>query len=103
VRHLLDEDLVGNADRVGEYLAGKLREIGTRQPAVAQVRGVGMLRGVVFKEPIGGAVYRAARRRGLLLRPGSDWDGVAPPLCTTTDEADEIAAILEAAIADVVG
>ncbi|MEA2528379.1 MAG: hypothetical protein QOG89_23, partial [Thermomicrobiales bacterium] len=44
-----------------------------------------------------------ARRRGLLLRPGLDWDGVAPPLCTTMDEADEIAGIIEAAIGDVVG
>jgi adenosylmethionine-8-amino-7-oxononanoate aminotransferase len=103
VRHLLDEDLIGNADRVGDYLAERLQEIGTRQPAVAEVRGVGMLRGIVFKEAIGGAVYRAARKRGLLQRPGSDWGGVAPPLCTTTDEADEIAEILEAAIADVAG
>ncbi|MEA2585983.1 MAG: hypothetical protein QOF33_4068, partial [Thermomicrobiales bacterium] len=43
------------------------------------------------------------RCRGLLLRPGLDWDGVAPPLCTTMDEADEIAGIIEAAIGDVVG
>ncbi|MGH2616294.1 MAG: hypothetical protein ACRDJC_13700, partial [Thermomicrobiales bacterium] len=33
-------------------------------------------------------------------RPGTDWVGVAPPLCTTWDEADEIAAILEEAIED---
>jgi adenosylmethionine-8-amino-7-oxononanoate aminotransferase len=53
-------------------------------------------------EPIGQAVYDAARQRGLLTRPGADWVGVAPPLCTTREEADEIAAILEAAIANVV-
>ena len=53
-------------------------------------------------EPIGQAVYDAARQGGLLTRPGADWVGVAPPLCTTREEADEIAAILEAAIAKVV-
>jgi adenosylmethionine-8-amino-7-oxononanoate aminotransferase len=69
---------------------------------IAEIRGVGMLRGVAFTEPIGQAVYDAARRGGLLTRPGADWVGVAPPLVTTREEADEIAAILEAAIAEVV-
>jgi adenosylmethionine-8-amino-7-oxononanoate aminotransferase len=62
-----------------------------------------MMLGIAFHQPIGKAVYAAARRRGLLLRPGLDWDGVAPPLCTTMDEADEIAGIIEGAIGDVVG
>ena len=82
--------------------AARLEDIATRQPAIAEVRGLGMLRGVAFTEPIGQAVYDAARQRGLLTRPGGDWVGVAPPLCTTREEADEIAAILEAAIAEVV-
>jgi adenosylmethionine-8-amino-7-oxononanoate aminotransferase len=101
VRYLLDHDLIGNAERVGNYLAERLAAIGERQPLLGEVRGIGMLRGVAFTEPIGHAVYDAARRRGLLMRPGSDWVGVAPPLCTTREEADEIAAILEGAIADV--
>jgi adenosylmethionine-8-amino-7-oxononanoate aminotransferase len=37
----------------------------------------------------------------LLTRPGGDWIGLAPPLCTTRDEADEIVAILEAAVGEV--
>jgi adenosylmethionine-8-amino-7-oxononanoate aminotransferase len=61
-----------------------------------------MLRGVAFTEPIGQAVYDAARRRRLLTRPGADWVGVAPPLCTTQEEADEIITILESAVSDVV-
>jgi adenosylmethionine-8-amino-7-oxononanoate aminotransferase len=102
VRYLLDHDLIGNAERVGNYLAARLEDLAARQPAIAEVRGIGMLRGVAFKEPIGQGVYDAARRRGLLTRPGADWVGVAPPLCTTRDEADEIAGILEAAVAEVV-
>jgi L-2,4-diaminobutyrate transaminase len=60
-----------------------------------------MLRGVAFQQQIGKAVYTAAREKGLLLRPGADWVGVAPPLCTTREEADEIVSILEAAVAAV--
>jgi adenosylmethionine-8-amino-7-oxononanoate aminotransferase len=102
VRYLLDRDLVGNAERVGNYLASRLEDLATRQPAIAEIRGIGMLRGVAFREPIGQAVYDAARRRGLLTRPGADWVGVAPPLCTTQEEVDEIVTILEYAVSDVV-
>jgi adenosylmethionine-8-amino-7-oxononanoate aminotransferase len=102
VRYLLDRDLIGNADRVGSYLAESLVALGERQPAIAEVRGIGMLRGVAFTSLIGHQVYDAARRRGLLTRPGGDWVGVAPPLCTTYDEADEIVSILENAIDDVI-
>ncbi len=101
VRYLLDHDLIGNADRVGSYLAERLMALAARQAAIAEVRGIGMLRGVAFTTPIGHQVYDAARRRGLLTRPGGDWVGIAPPLCTTREEADEIVAILEAAVGEV--
>jgi adenosylmethionine-8-amino-7-oxononanoate aminotransferase len=103
VRYLLDHDLIGNADRVGEELAGLLRDLATRQPAISEIRGVGMLRGVAFHQPIGKAVSDACRENGLLLRPGADWVGVAPPLSTTSAEASEIAGIIERSIAQVVG
>lgn len=103
VRYLFQHDLIGNAQRVGGYLAAQLEHLAVRQPAIAEIRGLGMLRGVAFTQPIGHQVYNAARQRGLLTRPGADWVGVAPPLCTTPDEVDEIIAILEASILETVG
>ncbi len=102
VRYLLDHDLVNNADRVGGEMADQLRELAQRQPAIAEIRGAGMLRGVAFTRPIGKAVYDACRRNGLLLRPGSDWIGIAPPLVTTSAEASEIVEIIERSVAEVV-
>jgi len=61
-----------------------------------------MLLGIAFDEPIGKAIAGAARNRGLLLRPGLDFDALGPPLCTTLAEADEIADIVALAIADIV-
>jgi L-2,4-diaminobutyrate transaminase len=55
------------------------------------------------RDPIGLSVYRAARRLGLLLRPGADFVGIAPPLVTTIDEADEIVGVVEEAIREVAG
>jgi adenosylmethionine-8-amino-7-oxononanoate aminotransferase len=103
VRYLLDHDLIGNVDRVGEELADGLRRLASRQPAISEIRGVGMLRGVAFKEPIGKAVYDTCRENGLLLRPAADWVGVAPPLSTTSIEATEIVDIIDRSIAQVVG
>ena len=102
VRYLLDHDLIGNAERVGNYLAARLEDLASRQPAIAEMRGIGMLRGVAFTEPIGQAVYDAARRRRLAHPARRGLGGVAPPLCTTPEEADEIATILESAVSDVV-
>ena len=102
VRSLVDNDVIGNAQRVGNDLADGLRDLGERQPAISEVRGVGMMRGLAFHEPIGRAVYSACRRNGLLTRPAHDWIGVAPPLVTTEQEADEIIAIIERSVAEVV-
>jgi adenosylmethionine-8-amino-7-oxononanoate aminotransferase len=101
VRYLLDHDLIGNAERVGNYLGKHLEDIAVEHPLVAEARGVGLLRGLAFSEPIGQAVYNVARRNGLLMRPAADWVGIAPPLTTTPEEVDEIAAILEEAIGEV--
>ena len=98
VRYLLDNNVLDNAVTVGSYLADGLRDLADRQPAIAEVRGVGMLRGLIFHEEIGRPVYAACRRNGLLTRPAHDWIGVAPPLVTTKSEADEIIAIIEKSI-----
>ena len=87
---------------VGNYLADSLRDLGDRQPAIAEVRGVGMMRALAFNEPIGKAVYAACRKNGLLTRPGHDWIGVAPPLVTTKEEVDEIINIIAKSVAEVV-
>ncbi len=102
VRYMLDSGAIDNATRVGNYLADGLRDLADRHDVIDEVRGVGMLRGLIFKEEIGRPVYAACRRNGLLTRPAHDWIGVAPPLNTTEQEADEILSIIDKSIADVV-
>jgi beta-alanine--pyruvate transaminase len=98
VRYVLDNNVVANAQKVGNYLADGLRDLADRQPAISEVRGIGMLRGLCFHELSGKAVYSACRKNGLLTRPAHDWIGVAPPLVTTEQEADEIVGIIEKSI-----
>jgi len=74
-----------------------------RLPGAKGVRGIGMLYAFVLNEHKGRAVHLAARRRGLLIRPGHDFVVLAPPLVTTEAEADEIVAMLADAVSEVAG
>jgi adenosylmethionine-8-amino-7-oxononanoate aminotransferase len=106
------EGLVENARQVGGYLLASLREALAGNVLVADLRGIGMLVAIECvrpgtKEPVGGRsmafparVASAAWERGLILR--ALWENVAlaPPLCTTRAEADEIVEILAASMAE---
>lgn len=86
-----------------DVAAEQLRALAARQLVIAEVRGIGLMRGLAFCRPIGKAVSDACRENGLLLRPGGNWVGIAPPLSTTSEEAVEIVGIIERSLAQVVG
>ena len=110
------EGLVENAATVGAHLNAGLRERFGAHELVGDVRGIGMMAAIECAapgttEPAGHGpgefpvrVSRKARERGLIVRPGQENLMLAPPLCTTPQEVDEILAILsdafEAAVAE---
>jgi 4-aminobutyrate aminotransferase len=109
--YLLDNDLQGNARRVGGWLIERLRALMGAIGIVGDVRGKGLMIGVELVQPGTGApsaaaataALEAARRRGLLAGKGGLYGNVlriAPPLSLTQDEAEEGAEILAAALAD---
>ena len=96
--------LVENAETVGAYLLGQMREAVGDHPNVGEVRGEGMLCAVELVadrdtrrlfEPAGqrsGKVVAAMVERGVIARamPQGDIIGFAPPLCLTREEADRV-------------
>ncbi|MGO4174579.1 aminotransferase [Bosea sp. TAF32] len=111
------EDLAGKARDVGGYFQERLKAVFAQLPIVGEVRGVGMLGALEFVanresktrfDPalkVGARISKAARDRGLIARamPHGEILGFAPPLVTTTDEIDEIVAIAEKAVRQVMG
>jgi adenosylmethionine-8-amino-7-oxononanoate aminotransferase len=97
----------------GPRLRRALAEIAARRPYLHGVRGCGMMAAVDIRDPAGQPldahrrtgyqVYREAVRRGALLRPLGDTMYLFPPLTTTPDEIDEMAAILADSLDAVVG
>ena len=91
-----DEDLVGNALRVGEYLKENI----PASPLIKEVRGRGLMLGMEFSCPI------ADIRRKLLFDKhiftgvaGSDMIRLLAPLCLSMDEAGQFITALKEVLA----
>jgi acetylornithine/N-succinyldiaminopimelate aminotransferase len=92
------EGLVEHARQMGERLAGHLRQLASRHPAVAEVRGMGLLVAVDVRVEAA-RVVDACRERGLLVnavRPHTI--RLAPPLVVSPEEVDRAVEILGAAL-----
>ncbi|MEC4016915.1 aspartate aminotransferase family protein [Streptomyces sp. H27-D2] len=108
--YLLEHDLQGNARRVGGLLIERLRAAVAGLGIVREVRGRGLMIGIELVKPgtdepspeAAAAVLEAAREGGLLIGKGGGHNSsvlrVAPPLTLNISEAEEGAAILEAAL-----
>lgn len=101
---LQEENLPKNAERMGNYLMERLRQL---EAPVKEVRGRGLMVALEFTEPIAPKVRDAclaAEPVGLIVNAIGDFIlRFLPPLSITRDEIDEGIAILQGAIAQVRG
>ncbi|HEX3364698.1 ornithine--oxo-acid transaminase [Phenylobacterium sp.] len=96
---LVEEDMIGNAARVGDHLHASLASI--RADSVKEVRGRGLMLAVELHPDAGGArrVCEALQARGLLAKEThAHTIRIAPPLILTEDQADWIAEQFEAVL-----
>ncbi len=106
---LEQEGLLGNAVRVGEHLRQGLQELSRRDARLADVRGTGLFIGVEMCAPADGspcarmasAVINGLRERRVLIGAAGRHGNVLkirPPLCLSTEQADQILSALEATL-----
>ena len=105
-----DRDLCVAARRSGDRLRQGLETL-RKHGIIGGIRGKGLLLGVEFvrdtatkqrfDEPIGVTIGRRALRNGLLTRYDPNWLALGPPLIITEDQVDEIVAILDRSIGEV--
>ena len=110
---LLEEGLVENAARMGEYLMERLQTWPARFPVVGDVRGLGLMVGVELvrsrttreKAPaLRDEIVQLAFECGLLLLgSGENTLRLCPPLTITRDQCDLAVETLETAIATASG
>ena len=95
---MLEDKLPERSERVGSYLAARLRDMAGRRPEIKEVRGKGLLVGIELDRPAG-PIIQGCRDRGLLLLTAGDQIlRMTPPLVIDEADADRALSILEAAL-----
>ena len=89
------DGLLAHAGAMGEHLAASV--LALQHPLVREVRGRGLLRGIVLTAPVAAAVSDAALDAGFIVNaPRPDVLRVAPPLVVTAAQLDTFVAALPA-------
>mgnify|MGYP000304266299 CR=1 FL=1 len=96
VNELIDRDLAGNAKKVGDYFAEKLKGL----PHVKEVRHQGLLTGIEFDDTLNAVDIKHAcfDRKLLVTAIGRSVIRTIPPLIVTEEECDKAFAIMKEAV-----
>jgi acetylornithine/N-succinyldiaminopimelate aminotransferase len=102
LKFVIDNDIAGNANRVGQYLIDGLKNLRDKFQFITDVRGRGLLVAVEFSQDIAQSVLMACLARGLLvnrLKPNAL--RFMPPLIIGEGEVDEALAILDKTLSNI--
>jgi predicted acetylornithine/succinylornithine family transaminase len=97
---IIEENLPQHAARMGEYLMGKLEDLKNRFPLIKQVRGVGLIVGVVLKGDARPYATRCIQKGLLTIATANNVIRFLPPLIINEAHIDEAVGILEEALSE---
>jgi adenosylmethionine-8-amino-7-oxononanoate aminotransferase len=113
LREILERDLCANARRQGELLRRGFERLAEKYGVIGDIRGRGLFRAIEFvrdpatKAPMpdafGVRVGRRALENGLLCRFDPHWIAFGPPLVSTGEQVEEMVAILDRSLGEVLG
>jgi predicted acetylornithine/succinylornithine family transaminase len=92
------DGVIENAAEVGGHLVQRLKQIAETCPNVREVRGQGMIIGVVLKHEAKGVVADCLKERLIVNGTADSVLRLLPPLTLTREEADAGLAIIEPAL-----
>ncbi len=113
LREILERDLCANARTQGERLRRGFEALAAKYGVIGDIRGKGLLQGVEFVRDVrtktafpaatafGVQVGRRALANGLLCRFDPHWLALGPPLIVTAAQIDEMLAILDRSLGEV--
>ncbi|MFD0712552.1 acetylornithine transaminase [Paenibacillus sp. GCM10027626] len=91
---MLEDGLAKQAQQTGAYALDKLRKELKAYPAICAVRGVGLLIGIEFAEPVAPIIQKLHQNGLLVLAGGTHVIRFMPSLYVTCDEIDQAIDIL---------
>jgi adenosylmethionine-8-amino-7-oxononanoate aminotransferase len=111
IGELVENDFPNRVRELGEHMMGRLETLKEEHQVVGQITGKGLLIGIEyvqdrdthepFPEELAFAkkVDLACRERGLVTRPSTHVQVLAPPFISTREQLDEMVSIIDDAIA----
>ena len=99
LKRVSDPSFLAEVRATAEHLSTALGALRAGLPAIQEIRGMGLMRGIVLDRPAGPVVAKARDLGLLLVSAGPQVVRLVPPLTITPDELDEGLAILGRALA----
>jgi adenosylmethionine-8-amino-7-oxononanoate aminotransferase len=113
LREILEKDLCANAREQGQRLREGFERLARKHGVIGNIRGKGLFQGIEFVRDLrtkerfsdsvnlGVRVGRRALANGLLCRFDPHWLAFGPPLISTAEHIDEMMAILDRSMGEV--
>lgn len=99
---LLNNGVLENAKNVGSYLKSELLKLADEFDLIAEVRGMGLMLGVEFKDEIAKEVGNIMREQKYLVGVvGTKVLRIVPPLIVTNEDSDGFVKALKTALAKI--
>ena len=102
LKYVIENDVPGNAKKVGGYLKAGLGKLKDTYDFITDVRGQGLLLAMEFDKDVAAEIVDACIENGLLInRLKTNAIRFIPPLIITTEEVDEALGILDKVLAEI--
>jgi adenosylmethionine-8-amino-7-oxononanoate aminotransferase len=111
LREIQERDLLANTRAQGVRLRASFQRLADKYGVIGDIRGNGLLQGIEFvknratkerfSDSFGAKVGRRALENGLLTRFDPHWIAFGPALISTSEQIDEMVAILDRSLGEV--
>ncbi len=115
LQEILERDLLTNARKQGQRLRAGFERLAAKYGVIGDIRGKGLFQGIELVRDratrerfpadtaFGVQVGRRALQNGLLCRFDPHWIAFGPPLVSTEEQIDEMVALLDRSMGEVLG
>lgn len=94
-------NILENVREVGAYLAARLDEVKEEFDCITDRRGVGLMQGLVFEQPVGEIIVKAMDKGLVLINAGTSIIRFVPSLIISKENVDDMIVILRESIREV--
>jgi acetylornithine/N-succinyldiaminopimelate aminotransferase len=101
IQHILSTNLLTRVNKMADFFYDELQKLKGKFPVIEDIRGKGLLIGLVVPGKALDIVKRAINQHVLILTAGTDVVRILPPLTASEEEVLEMIGVLEAIFRDI--